>query len=73
MARPIIRQAAASPKLLAAGHSDGRARTWHTDTWAEHRQYEWDAGPDADLAFSPDGTLAAYGTRSGNVVVWDVD
>jgi WD40 repeat protein len=36
-------------------------------------KFQWKVGPLRCVAFSPDGTLAAAGSASGKIVVWDVD
>lgn len=37
------------------------------------RTYKWRLGPLGCLAYSPDGSLGAAGSRDGRIVVWDVD
>jgi WD40 repeat protein len=36
-------------------------------------KFKWKLGEMCAIAFSPDGTLAAAGSASGKIVVWDVD
>ena len=40
---------------------------------AAAKTFTWNIGKMRSIAFSPDGTLAAAGSDSGKVVVWDVD
>jgi WD40 repeat protein len=35
--------------------------------------YTWNIGRMRSIAFSPDGTLAAAGSDTGKIIVWDVD
>jgi WD40 repeat protein len=42
-------------------------------TFRVMRSYDWQVGPVQDVAFSPDGALAAVSGETGKVVVWDVD
>jgi WD40 repeat protein len=62
-----------SGRLLAGANTDGTVRLWDTAMWTETVRYDWKAGPVLDVAFSPDGTLAACGTDAGDMIVWDVD
>ena len=62
-----------SGKYLAATSNDATVKLYDTTTWAVARTFTWDIGKMRSIAFSPDGTLAAAGSDSGKVVVWDVD
>lgn len=62
-----------SGKWLAAAGLDGAVTLWDTATWAVARSWVWDAGQARSVCFSADGTLAAAGTDSGKIVVWDLD
>ena len=62
-----------SGRLLATVGDGPEVRFWDAGSWAEARVFAWTVGPLAAVAFSPDGALAAAGSRSGQVVVWDVD
>jgi WD40 repeat protein len=37
------------------------------------RKYRWNLGPLGAVAYSPDGTLGAAGSRDGRILLWDVD
>jgi WD40 repeat protein len=43
------------------------------DTGKPISKFQWKLGEMCSVAFSPDGTLAAAGSASGKIVVWDVD
>lgn len=43
------------------------------DTGKPVAKFKWKLGELTSVAFSPDGTLAAAGSVSGKIVVWDVD
>lgn len=43
------------------------------DTWEPLTAHDWKAGKLVRVAVSPDGAVAAAGSDSGKVVVWDVD
>lgn len=62
-----------SGAYLATTSNDATVRLYDTGTWEVARTYAWQAGKLRCVAFSPDGMLAAVGTDSGNIVVWDVD
>lgn len=48
-------------------------KLYDTETWELAKIFTWDTGRMRSIAFSPDGMLAAAGSDSGKVVVWDVD
>ncbi len=58
---------------LATTSTDTTVRVYETATWAVVRTYAWDVGKLRCVAFSPDGLLAAAGSETGKIVVWDVD
>jgi WD40 repeat protein len=62
-----------SGKYLAATSNDATVKLYDTTTWKVARTFTWDIGKMRSIAFSSDGTLAAAGSDSGRVVVWDVD
>ena len=62
-----------SGKYLAATSNDRTVKLYDTTTWREARTFTWNIGKMRSICFSPDGTLAAAGSDSGKVVVWDVD
>ena len=62
-----------SGAYLATTSTDATVRLYDTTAWEVARTYAWQTGKLRCVAFSPDGMLAAVGTDSGNIVVWDVD
>jgi WD40 repeat protein len=62
-----------SGRYLAATNNDATVRLYDTETWRVVRSFAWEAGRLRSVAFSPDGMLAAAGSDTGKVVVWDVD
>jgi WD40 repeat protein len=61
------------PILAGACRSPGGIRQFDTVTGKAGSELQWDIGELRGIAFSPDGTLAAAGSASGKIVVWDVD
>ncbi len=62
-----------SGRFLAATSNDKTVKLYDTVTWQVAQTFTWEIGRMRSIAFSPDGTLAAAGSDSGKVVVWDVD
>jgi WD40 repeat protein len=62
-----------SGRYLAATSTDATVKLYDTSTWRVVRTFTWDVGKMRSAAFSPDGALAAAGSDTGKVVVWDVD
>lgn len=62
-----------SGRWLAATSNDATVKLYDTATWQVARSFAWDVGKMRSVAFSPDGTLAAAGSDTGRVVVWDFD
>jgi WD40 repeat protein len=62
-----------SGRFLAATSNDATVKLYDTSTWSVAKTFTWNIGRMRSIAFSPDGTLAAAGSDTGKVVVWDVD
>jgi hypothetical protein len=62
-----------SGRYLAATSNDQTVKLYDTASWTVAKTYTWKVGRLRSIAFSPDGTLAAAGSDTGKVVVWDVD
>jgi WD40 repeat protein len=48
-------------------------RVWSADSWAIEREYDWGCGGLTCVTASADGLAGVCGTRTGKVVVFDVD
>jgi WD40 repeat protein len=61
--------------LVLTGSGDETVRLWDygEDSLAPRESFDWQLGRVTAVAVSPDGTLAAAGGVSGEVVVWDLD
>lgn len=57
---------------LGITSNDGTIRCFDTRTGHLQSTYDWGIGKLRCLAFTPDGSLAAAGSDTGQVVVWDV-
>lgn len=62
-----------SGRYLAVTSKDETVKLYDTTSWEVARTFTWNIGRMRSIAFSPDGTLAAAGSDTGKVVVWDVD
>jgi WD40 repeat protein len=62
-----------SGRYLAATSNDATVKLYDTSTWTVAHTYTWNIGRMRSIAFSPDGALAAAGSDTGKIVVWDVD
>jgi len=62
-----------SGRYLAATSNDQTVKLYDTQSWELSKTFTWDIGRMRSIAFSPDGMLAAAGSDTGKVVVWDVD
>jgi WD40 repeat protein len=62
-----------SGRYLAAASNDETIKLYDTHTWGLVNTFTWQIGRMRSVAFSPDGTLAAAGSDTGRVVVWDFD
>ena len=60
-------------RFLAATSNDATVKLYDTSIWALAKTYTWNIGRLRSIAFSPDGLLAAAGSDTGKIVVWDVD
>lgn len=61
-----------SRRLLTIG-VDGVLRMFDVGSWIEAQAYDLAAGNLHALSVNSDGTLAAIGTRRGEIVLWDLD
>lgn len=59
--------------LMAIWGGSTLAKFIDPETGALITKFKWSIGALRCVAFSPDGTLAAVGSDSGKIVVWDVD
>lgn len=62
-----------SGRSLAATSNDKTVKLYDVATGQPTKAFTWDIGRTRSIAFSPDGLLAAAGSDTGKVVVWDVD
>lgn len=62
-----------SGRWLTTAGLGGAVTLWDTATWTVARTWAWNAGRARSVCFNADGTLAAAGTDSGEIVVWDLD
>jgi len=62
-----------SGRLLAATSNDKTVKLYDAASGAVRQEFAWEIGRLRSVAFSPDGMLAAAGSDTGKVVVWDVD
>lgn len=58
---------------MAATSNDATVKIYDTATWKVAKVFTWEVGRMRSIAFSPDGMLAAAGSDSGRIVVWDFD
>jgi WD40 repeat protein len=62
-----------SGRVLAATSNDKTVKFYDSASGRLSRTFTWDIGRMRSVCFSPDGLLAAAGSDTGKVVVWDVD
>ena len=60
-------------RFVAITSNDKTVKLYDTATWEPARTFTWDIGKVRSVCFSPDGTLAAAGSDTGKVILWDVD
>jgi len=61
------------PLFAAIQGGQTLVKFFDTVSWKLASRFAWKLGEMRCVAFSPDGTLAAAGSASGKIVVWDVD
>lgn len=61
------------PLLAAIQAGQTLVKFFDTETWKLAARFAWKLGEMRAVAFSPDGTLAAAGSVTGKIAVWDVD
>jgi len=59
--------------VLGATSNDKTVKLYDIASGQISQTFTWDIGRMRSVAFSPDGLLAAAGSDTGKVVVWDVD
>ncbi|HYH68719.1 MAG TPA: WD40 repeat domain-containing protein [Urbifossiella sp.] len=62
-----------SGRFLAATSNDKTVKLYDAASGRVVRVFTWAIGRMRSVAFSPDGVVAAAGSETGKVVVWDVD
>jgi WD40 repeat protein len=70
---PFVALAVHPSGPLLTTDTDRLVRAWYVPDLAPYRALEWDIGKLHSVAVSPDGTLAAVGSHTGKVLVWDWD
>jgi WD40 repeat protein len=60
-------------RYLATVSKDQTTRFWEVGAWDVTKTFEWNAGRLIDVAFAPDGTIAAVSSDKGQIVLFDVD
>jgi WD40 repeat protein len=62
-----------SGRTIAATNNDKTVKVYGVESSDLIRTFSWEIGRTRSVAFSPDGAVAAAGSDTGKVVVWDVD
>jgi hypothetical protein len=62
-----------SGRYLAATSNDTTVRLYDTTSWQIAKTFAWEVGRLRSVTFAPDGLLAAVGSDSGKIVVWDFE
>jgi WD40 repeat protein len=60
-------------RSLVSASSDGTVRVWEAATGLQTRCFEMNVGKMLAADVSPDGTMAAVGGATGEIVVWDLE
>jgi WD40 repeat protein len=62
-----------SGRYLYVTSNDATVQVFDTTTWDRVQRFTWQLGRLRTVTVSPDGTLAAAGNNTGQIVVWDLD
>jgi WD40 repeat protein len=62
-----------SGEFFASANGDGTVDYWDARTGAHRQAFGWKVGKLNDVVFDPTGDRAACCSKTGHVVVWDVD
>jgi WD40 repeat protein len=62
-----------SGRFLATVNGDGKADFWDAHTGAHRKGYDWKVGKLHDVVFDPTGDRAACCSKTGEIILWDVD
>jgi WD40 repeat protein len=62
-----------SGEFFATANGDGKVDYWDAHTGAHRQAFDWKVGKLNDVAFDPNGDRAACCSKTGQIVVWDVD
>jgi WD40 repeat protein len=60
-------------RYLAATSNDQTVRLIDPSSGQVAMTFSWDIGRMRSVAFSPDGNLAAAGSDTSRIVLWDID
>jgi WD40 repeat protein len=62
-----------SGEFFASANGDGAVDYWDARTGAHRQAFDWKVGKLNDVVFDPSGDRGACCSKTGHVVVWDVD
>jgi WD40 repeat protein len=62
-----------SGRFLASANGDGKIDFWDAQTGQHQQAYDWKVGKLNDVVFDATGDRAACCSKTGEIVIWDVD